>query len=169
MAFRTENSLAFAPGMIVGDLDIGGMLICRDSGDYLPAEQIIRDPLHLEKFDGLNEDGLGGLRGWGLDCDGVTFAPYELQPGDDEVLEEDIDENQTPPHYANEEEELGELIRQQAEDMRAVVTNGRQTSCKQGLAAKQLSWEDQDASLPKRNRGRKPRNHIKYQRHVTLG
>ncbi len=73
MGYNTENALASAPGIIFGCLDSGGMLLDRNSGEYLPADQVIRDPLHIQQLDFFDEDHRGclkpGLRTRSLDDD----------------------------------------------------------------------------------------------------
>ena len=41
MSFNTETALAFAPGMIFNELDGGGMIIDRNTGEYVEASQIL--------------------------------------------------------------------------------------------------------------------------------
>lgn len=84
MAYRTENAMAFAPGVIFGCLDGGGMLIDRDTGEYLPCEQVIRDPLHIDLLDFLHEDHLGPLKGTMWDEDDEGEADDEEDRFDDE-------------------------------------------------------------------------------------
>jgi hypothetical protein len=48
--------------MAWGCLDGGGMLIDRNSGEFIPADQVIRDPLHIDKLDFFQEDHLGPLK-----------------------------------------------------------------------------------------------------------
>jgi hypothetical protein len=78
MGYNTENVLALAPGLILGALDGGGMVLDRDSGDFVPAEQVIHDPLHIDKLDLLDQDNLGFLKADIVD-DGID----EYDDGDD--------------------------------------------------------------------------------------
>jgi len=61
MAF-TEEVMANQPGIIFACLDNGDMVMDRDSGDFVPADQVIHDWDHIEKIDALDQDGLGSLR-----------------------------------------------------------------------------------------------------------
>ncbi len=58
----TERVMSEQPGVIFGCLDNGDMVMDRDSGDFVPADQVIHDWDHIEKIDALDQDGLGSLR-----------------------------------------------------------------------------------------------------------
>ncbi|MCR4285370.1 MAG: hypothetical protein NUW00_00575 [Candidatus Kaiserbacteria bacterium] len=60
MAERTEN--AMRNGATFGCLDGGGMVIDRDSGEYVPVDQVLHDPLHIDQLDILAQDHLGCLK-----------------------------------------------------------------------------------------------------------
>ncbi len=158
MAFRTENAMYLAPGMIFGSLDGGGMLIDRNSGEYVPAEQVLRDPLHLCQIDILDEDHLGCLR---IDITG------EEADGDENT---DPEEEDTPTtRFLDRQEELDALIAEQEVDMgmvRVTSTKGRHSEF----------GNDKGNSKP-RSGGRRqaykdPRSghfRVKYTRHYATG
>jgi hypothetical protein len=60
MTERIEN--AMLSGATIGCLDQGGMVIDRDSGEYVPVDQVLHDPLHIDKLDILAQDHLGCLK-----------------------------------------------------------------------------------------------------------
>lgn len=66
MGERTENVLLGTFGAI-RELESGDMIVDRNEGELVPADQILKDPDHLEKIDLLKEDGLGCLRCGPLD------------------------------------------------------------------------------------------------------
>lgn len=69
--------------MAWGCLDGGGMFIDRDSGEYVPADQVIKDPLHIDKLDFLQEDHLGPLK--------ATMVNSAEEEGDEAVEDEGDD------------------------------------------------------------------------------
>lgn len=121
MAFRTENALLCAPGMILSELEGGGMIFDRNSGEYLPAEQVLLDPLRISQIDILSEDHLGCLRWNVLDEDlaGIEASVSNDGDGDDEELGDGFDEfdSDLSAGFANDEEELAALIASQEADM----------------------------------------------------
>ena len=72
MAYRIENALDFAPGVILGELDCGGMVIDRNSGEYLPIDQVLKDPNHIDQLDILDESHRGFLKLALCDDEAVT-------------------------------------------------------------------------------------------------
>lgn len=83
----TGTETVLREGMAWGCLDSGGMLIDRDSGEYVPAEQVIKDPLHIDTLDFLQEDHIGHLKATIAEIDdGVEF-------GDDTDVNTDIKVN----------------------------------------------------------------------------
>jgi hypothetical protein len=127
MPYRTETAIRSAPGLIFGEMEEGDMVVDRDSGEYVPIEQVLKDPLHRKQFDILNQDGPGGLRTGPLTREDPDSQDDENQPEDDEVFPfED-----TPlMNFRNEEEELEALIAAQNVDMG--VTH---TTCTKGFHA----------------------------------
>jgi len=152
MSFRTETALAFAPGIIFGELDGGGMMIDRNNGEYVPADQLLKDPDRLSKIDILDEDNCGCLR-WDL---------TEMFIADDDAdtdTDEEVDDTDPVPHFRNDEEELMALIASQNEDMGVTYTTsnkGRHTqlSHKSDGIRHQISRINGSSS---RNAGRKAR------------
>ncbi len=116
MAFRTENALLCAPGMILSELEGGGMIFDRNSGEYLPAEQVLLDPLRISQLDILEQDHLGCLK-LAL-CDDVPDdGEVSALQGDDE--EGDGFDGTNPDStrsFASDEEELTRLIAEHLDD-----------------------------------------------------
>ena len=81
MTAGTETVLE--EGMAWGCLDGGGMLIDRDSGEFVPAEQVIKDPLHVDKLDFLQEDHLGPLKATMVTNEAEGDEAVEDERGDD--------------------------------------------------------------------------------------
>jgi hypothetical protein len=111
---------------MLGTLDGGGMVTCRETGDYVPAEQVIKDPLHIGQlklfdhdFDCLychpsSEDITGGSSGL---TDDEPLLP--LQEEQSSSLKQD---------FVSPQAELAFLIAEQKEDMRTCSCGSPKTS-----------------------------------------
>lgn len=99
----TENVMASQPGIIFGSLDNGDMVTDWDSGEYVPADQVLHDPWHMEKLDLLDQDKFGSLK-MSLEDDLDEF---------DGVSEDDLDEDREDSEVHNQtssEENVHECI-----------------------------------------------------------
>lgn len=116
MSIYTENALDFAPGIIFNEFDGGGMIIDRNTGEYVEADQVLKDPLHIQQLDCLDEGHLGCLK-LGL-CDNDSVCVDDNEPEDEEPVDDD-----TPiARFLNEQEELTALIAEHEADMAASHT-----------------------------------------------
>lgn len=130
MAYSTENALCFAPGMILGELDCGGMVIDRNSGEYLPIDQVLKDPNHIEQLDVFDESHRGFLKLALCDDDMIldldTFDG-ELGSDDSDDQPEEMSTGSPVDRFLTEQEELSALIAAQEADL---MSGGSMTSTK---------------------------------------
>lgn len=121
MSFNTETALAFAPGIIFNELDGGGMIIDRNTGEYVEASQILKDPLHLSQLNCLDEGHLGCLK--------LGFCDDASTHDDADELDDDDEPSDNIPitRFMSEQEELTALIADHEADMAA-----RYTTCTKG-------------------------------------
>lgn len=98
MSFRTERAMARAPGLILKNMDQDGMMT-DEEGDYVPEDQVRRDPLRSRGEQDLNTQ---------------RRSVFDPPDGGQET------NDQIPPreHPLSKEEELQALIASQEEDMR---------------------------------------------------
>jgi hypothetical protein len=111
---------------MLGTLDGGGMVTCRETGEYVPAEQVIKDPLHIGQlklfdhdFDCLcchpsSEDVTGGSLGL---TDDEPLLPLQEEQASD-----------SGKGFESLQAELAFLIAEQKEDMRTCSCGSPKTS-----------------------------------------
>ncbi len=87
---HTENVMASKPGMIFGCMDNGDMVTDWDSGDFVPADQVIHDPFHMDKLDLLEQDKFGSLKA------NLEDPLDEDEDENDDELDKDLEESS---HY----------------------------------------------------------------------
>jgi len=116
MSYRYE-SLFLAPGLVLGCLDSGGMIIDRDSGEYVPADQVIRDPLHIDQLDCLADSHLGGIKLGRLEQFDEEDDDISAVEADDADEAEDLPAETQFRTPEDDEDELYVLIEAQRVDM----------------------------------------------------
>ena len=92
---------------MLGTLDGGGMVTCRDTGEYVPAEQVIKDPLHIGQLKLFDHD---------FDC---LCHQSSSDKTDDEPLLPPQEEHSSSPEkgFESPQAELAFLIAEQEKDM----------------------------------------------------
>jgi hypothetical protein len=118
---HTENAMAMVPGIIFGELDGGGMVLDSDSGEYVPVDQVLKDPLRIAGKDILDQDHFGCLR----------LDPADVRWDQDTEPDDDIDFGVLAQRQncLDTQKELTTLIAAQEIDMK---TTGTGVTCTKG-------------------------------------